>query len=137
MRRRTRRTILAVALIGALAVGGAAFTASNTFSGPSVAGYGNESITGASVTNTHYVLSADGTKIDEVDLTFAEDHVGDTVKAGFGAASSSPSLTISCTPADNSGAAPYTAKCGDHTSTPLGVTNDDTNAGEFALSVSQ
>ena len=55
MRRRTRRIILAVALIGALAVGGAAFTASNTFSGPSVAGYGNENITGAS--RSPYTLS--------------------------------------------------------------------------------
>ena len=84
MQRRTKRLVGAVALIAALAAGGAAYTASNTLS-TSVAGYGNVSVTGDNVTDISNVLSADGQNIDTVNLTFATAVLANqTVTAGFG-----------------------------------------------------
>lgn len=82
MQRKTKRIIVAVALICALAAGGAAYTASNTIP-DSVAGYGTDTITGATATTIHYVLSTDGQTITGVDLTFNGNLTGDTVQAGF------------------------------------------------------
>lgn len=73
----------AIAVVAALAAGGAAFTASNTIPA-SVAGYGSSTISGATATALHYTLSADGTTITDASLTFTGDQTGRTVKAGFG-----------------------------------------------------
>jgi hypothetical protein len=99
MQRRTRKLIGAVALIAALAAGGAAYTASNTLS-TSVAGYGNVSVTGDNVTDISNVLSADGQNIDTVNLTFANAVLaGQTVTAGFGpsAGTAPTTLPVTCT----------------------------------------
>ncbi len=84
MQRKTKRIIAAVAVIGLLAAGGAAFTASNTFSAADVAGYASQSVTGATITDQQNVLSTDGTEITAVNLIFAASQAGNTVKAGFG-----------------------------------------------------
>jgi hypothetical protein len=83
MHRISRRMVAVVVVIGAIAAGGAAFTASNSVS-DSVAGYGTSNITGATATDVHYTLSADGTDINTVLITFTGDLSSDTVQAGFG-----------------------------------------------------
>jgi hypothetical protein len=81
--RKTKRVIGAIAVIAAIAAGGAAFTASNTVP-DTVAGYGTSNISGATVTAMHYTLNADGTEITDASLTFDGDQTGNVVKAGFG-----------------------------------------------------
>jgi hypothetical protein len=82
MQRITRRIVVVVVLVGALAAGGAAFTASNTVPA-TTAGYGTSSITGATATDIAYTLNADGTQIASALITFTGDLHSDTVKAGF------------------------------------------------------
>jgi hypothetical protein len=76
--------VAVVVLIGAIAAGGAAFTASNTIP-DTVAGYGTSHITGADAHSLNYVISSDGTTISEADLSFIGDVSADTVTAGFNA----------------------------------------------------
>jgi hypothetical protein len=83
MQRKTKRIIVAIAVIGAIFAGGAAFTASNTVPN-TVAGYGTSNITGATVTAMHYTLNGAGTQITDASLTFSGDQTGNVVKAGFG-----------------------------------------------------
>ncbi len=130
MQRRTRRIIGAIALIAALAAGGAAFTASNTLPATDTAGYGNISVTGADVSDIQNTLSTDGQNITEVTLTFASAIPSNAaVTAGFGpTANTAPTtLPISCTVAVNL----LSATCGDG-STNLSTT---AGAGEFAVAV--
>lgn len=84
MHRISRRMVAVVVLIGAIATGGAAFTASNTIP-DTVAGYGTSHITGATADTLNYVISSDGTTITEADLVFHGDVSADTVTAGFNA----------------------------------------------------
>lgn len=130
MQRRTRRIVGAIALIAALAAGGAAFTASNSLPSTDTAGYGNISVTGASLSDISNTLSTDGQNITEVTLTFASAIPSNaTVEAGFGStANTAPtSLPITCTVAGNL----LSATCGDGT-TNLSTT---TGANEFAVAV--
>jgi hypothetical protein len=83
MKGKTKKIILAVAVIGAIAAGGAAFTAANTVP-DSVAGYGTSVVSGADATSVLHTLSADGTHIVATDLVLTGDHSADTVSAGFG-----------------------------------------------------
>ena len=80
-------------VIGAIAAGGAAFTASNTVPA-TTAGYGTSSIAGATATDIAYGLSSDGTQINTATITFTGDLSNDTVKAGF----ETNSLTTCSTP---------------------------------------
>jgi hypothetical protein len=83
MHRISRRMVAVLVVIGAIAAGGAAFTASNTIQ-DSVAGYGTSNITGAVATDVHYTLNGDGTQITTALITFTGDLSHDTVQAGFG-----------------------------------------------------
>jgi len=74
--------VAVLVVIGAIAAGGAAFTASNTVP-PTTAGYGTSTITGATATDIAYTLNADGTQITDATITFTGDLSNDTVKAGF------------------------------------------------------
>ncbi len=87
MKRKSRRIVAALVLIGALAAAGAAFTASNTVPN-TTAGYGTSTITGATASKIVYTLSADGTQITGATLdlhtaTTADLTSGYTVQAGF------------------------------------------------------
>jgi hypothetical protein len=84
MKSKTRRIILAVAVIGAISAGGAAFTAGNINSVTDVAGYNSVSVTGATISDQQNVLSSDGTEILSVTLTFPSSEALNTVTAGFG-----------------------------------------------------
>jgi DnaJ-class molecular chaperone len=74
--------VAVVVLIGAIAAGGAAFTASNTLPTTDVAGYGSVTVTGATVSSIHNVVDSSG-NITQVNLVFSDSQAGNTVKAGF------------------------------------------------------
>lgn len=76
------RIAAAVAVIGAVAAGGAAFTAGSALP-TNVAGYDTATVTGGTATDLNYTLSADGQYIDVANLTFNSDLTGDTVGIGF------------------------------------------------------
>jgi hypothetical protein len=82
MHRISRRMVAVLVVIGAIAAGGAAFTASNTVPA-TTAGYGTSTITGATATDIAYGLNSDGTQITSATITFTGDLSNDTVKAGF------------------------------------------------------
>lgn len=130
MHRRTKRLGAAVGMIAVLAAGGAAYTASNSFPATDTAGYGNISVTGASLSDVQNTLSTDGQNITKVTLTFSAAIPSNAVvTAGFGATSGTAptSLPLTCTVA-----ADYlSATCGDG-STNLVATNA---ANEFAVAV--
>jgi hypothetical protein len=105
MQRKTRRMIIAVAVIALLAAGGAAFTAAIAgIDGQTVtAGFGSETVHGATATQVQYHLSADGQYVDQVSvvLTGHDYTSGYTIKAGF---NDNTSTYVACTPtldADN------------------------------------
>jgi len=86
MKRNKKRIIAAVAVIAALAAGGAAFTDSiigNPVTNGTTAGYGTLAITGATVTDVNYTLSADGTDITAVNFTFSGNLETDTLRLAF------------------------------------------------------
>jgi hypothetical protein len=83
MHRISRRMVAVVVLIGAIAAGGAAFTASNTLPTTDVAGYGSVTVTGATVNSIHNNVDSSG-DVTSVDLVFSASQSGNTVKAGFG-----------------------------------------------------
>jgi hypothetical protein len=84
MKGKTKKIVLAVAVIGAIAAGGAAFTAANTVPSHAV-GYGQTVVTGAEATDIHHALSADGMHIDSTTMTLTG-NLADApiVTAGFG-----------------------------------------------------
>jgi hypothetical protein len=82
MKSKTKKIILAVAVIGAVAAGGVAFTAANTVPA-TIAGYDNQVVSGATATDVHYDLSDDGTTVDAVEVTFSTDVTGKHVQIGF------------------------------------------------------
>ena len=85
MKRNKKRIIAAVAVICALAAGGAAFTNSITGSGltGNTAGYAAVSVHGAVLSDATYTFSSNGSQITDVTLHFTGDLSGDEVKAGF------------------------------------------------------
>ena len=86
MKRNRKRIIAAIAVIAALAAGGAAFTDSiigNPVTNGTTAGYGTLAITGATVTDVNYTLSPNGTNITAVNFTFTGNLEGDTLQLAF------------------------------------------------------
>ena len=78
---RSRMLISAAAVAGVVAVGGYAFTASNTVPNTK-AGDGSGTITGYVASSVHYTLNSDPTKIDAVTFTLNSAPVsGSTIKA--------------------------------------------------------
>ena len=78
-----RRSHLLLAGLGvtAVAVTGSAFTASNTFTNTTnIAGYGQMTATGATVTNVAYTLASDTSKISQVTFTTTTDISGKTAR---------------------------------------------------------
>jgi hypothetical protein len=82
MQRKTKKIFAAIAVIGALAAGGAAYTASNTLPGTDEAGYGSVTVTGATVSSIHNNLDSNG-NVTSVDLVFSTSQASKTVQAGF------------------------------------------------------
>ena len=83
MKGKTKKIVLAVAVIGAIAAGGVAFTAANTVP-DSVAGYATTTVSGATVTDVQYGLNSVGDTINTVTLTFSSPDITNLhVKIGF------------------------------------------------------
>jgi hypothetical protein len=87
MKGKTKKIVLAVAVIAAVAAGGAAFTASNNIP-DSVAGYGSSTVTGADATKVEHTLGADGTTIVSTEITFTTLTADSVVQADFGTGAS-------------------------------------------------
>jgi hypothetical protein len=109
MHRISRRMVAVVVLIGAIAAGGAAFTATNTLP-PQVAGYGTETVSGAVVDTIHDTVTTDGAAITSVTLTMhAALPANAVVKAGFSdetgldSCTSSDQITWTCAVANGTG----------------------------------
>jgi hypothetical protein len=84
MQRKPLSIIAGLAVVGAFAAGGAAFTASNTIP-DTVMGFGTSNITGAVATSLTYTRTADGSGITAATLVFTGDISTNTVQAGFNA----------------------------------------------------
>jgi hypothetical protein len=123
MKGKTKKIVLAVAVIGAIAAGGVAFTDANVVP-DSMAGYKDTTVSGATATAVNYTLSADGTNIDEVIVTFSTDVTGKHVRVAF----NNGTLSSDCTIAGTAGS--QTATCSGltqatDTATHLAVTVND------------
>jgi hypothetical protein len=130
MRGNKKRVIAAVAVVCALAAGGAAFTYSNQLPTTNTAGYGNISVSGADMSDIQNTLSTDGQYITEVTLTFASAIPSNAnVEVGWGPTSGTPptNLNQTCTVAADH----LSATCGDGTTNLQQVTT----ANEFAIAV--
>jgi hypothetical protein len=130
MKGNKKRVIAAVAVICALAAGGAAFTYSNQLPATNTAGYGNISVSGADMSDIQNTLSTDGQYITEVTLTFASAIPSNAnVEVGWGPTAGTPptNLNQTCTVAANH----LSATCGDGTTNLQQVTT----ANEFAIAV--
>jgi hypothetical protein len=104
MKSKTKKIVLAVAVIGAIAAGGVAFTAANTLPATTTAGYKSMTVSGAVVTAINYTLSADGTDITDVKLTFSSPDVsGKQVKIGFNGNATTDCTVASATEANCTG----------------------------------
>jgi hypothetical protein len=123
MKGKTKKIVLAVAVIGAIAAGGVAFTDANVVP-DSMAGYKDTTVSGATATAVNYTLSSDGTNIDAVVVTFSTDITGKHVRIAF----NNGTLTSDCTIAGTVGS--QTATCSSltqatDTATDLAVTVND------------
>jgi hypothetical protein len=96
MHRISRRMVVILVAVGALAAGGAAYTNSiDTTAVPTTtAGYGQVSVAGATLNDVNYQFNADGSIINGVTLSFTGDLSGLDVKTGF---ADQPAIT-DCTP---------------------------------------
>jgi hypothetical protein len=84
MKGKTKKIVLAVAVIGAIAAGGAAFTAANTVPTHAV-GFGSAVVTGAVASHIDHTLSADGMHVDKTVMTLTGNLAdAPVVTAGFG-----------------------------------------------------
>ena len=76
---RMSRVLLAGVAVAAAAAGTSAFTAANTVA-PSVAGFGQGAVSGATITDIHYVANtANSTIVDSIELTSTTDLTDKTV----------------------------------------------------------
>jgi hypothetical protein len=128
MHRISRRMVAVVVLIGAIAAGGAAFTASNTLPSTDVAGYGSVTVTGATVSAIHNVADSSG-NITQVNLTFTTSQAGNTVQAGFGDESAEDTCS------DTGNGTDWTCPVANGTGT--GGVEPITGATSYAVSVTQ
>jgi hypothetical protein len=84
MKRKPLSILAGLVVVGALAAGGAAFTASNTIPDTTM-GFGTSNITGATATSLTYTRTPDGSAITAATLVFTGDISANTVQAGFNA----------------------------------------------------
>jgi hypothetical protein len=136
MHRISRRMVAVVVLIGAIAAGGAAFTAGNTLPAQ-VAGYGTETVTGATVDTIHDTVTGDGAAITSVTLTMhaalpsnAVVTAGYSDETGLDSCTTSDQITYTCAVANGTGG------------TVVGVTEPTgselvSNAANFSVAVTQ
>ena len=128
MKRNRKRVVAAIAVVCALAAGGAAFTYTNTLPSDTVAGYNHMSVSGADVSAISNTLSTDGQSITAVHLAFspAIDPAA-TVEIGWSGTAGTPPTSLSstgCTVASDGTSADCT-----------GLSQPTTSANDFAVAV--
>ena len=121
MKSKTKKIVLAVAVIGAVAAGGAAFTEANVVP-DSVAGYDTTTITGATATAVNYTLDGTGENITDVAVTFSTDITAKHVRISFNGGTLTPDCTI-------------TGVVGSQVATCSGLTQDTVLATDLAVTV--
>lgn len=117
MKRNKKRLIAAVAVICALAAGGAAYTtAIGAFpsNGTATAAFGGTSITGATSAGVTYSLSADGQYVTAADVYFTASQNGLNVDAGFGTTATNGQLISCTTPSSAVGSGTYAGDYDSH-----------------------
>jgi hypothetical protein len=130
MKRNKTRIIAAVAVICALAAGGAAFTYQNTLPTNNVAGYNHMSVSGADISAINNTLSSDGTEITAVSMTFSTAvPAGSTVEIGWGPTAGTEPTSLS--------SAGCTLAVGGLSATCTGLTQSTETANDFAVAVYQ
>jgi hypothetical protein len=131
MQRKTRRIIIGVALIAAVAAGGAAFTASNSFpNGAPETGFGQVTVSGATVDSVSFSQTSDKYWITGATLQIAGDVTANhTIEAGWGDDGSM--VLYSCTPGAFANG-DTTVTC-DFTAAPASGTAASTNGEETDL----
>jgi hypothetical protein len=119
----------AVAIAGAIAAGGSAFTAGNTgVPATKTLGYASTTITGVTATAVTYVLDSGKENITHVDLTLTGDTTTKTIQIAFGASASSPT-PVTCVDATN----PTGLYVSPSTTYHCAVTQDVATAEKFVL----
>ncbi len=136
MHRISRRMVAVLVVVGAIAAGGAAFTAANTLP-PQTVGYGTETVSGATVDTVHDTLTADGAAITSVTLVMhaalpsnAVVTAGFSDESGLDSCTTSDQITYTCAIANGTGG------------TVVGVTEPTgselvSNAANFSVAVTQ
>jgi hypothetical protein len=110
------KILVAGAAAALVAAGGSAFTAGNTIASGSKVGYGDTTVSGISVSDVQYVVSAtDGSKIDKVKFVSTDSTASNstgtlTIKDGSGVLVVS-SLSCGTPTADTSTPVKYTFTC--------------------------
>jgi hypothetical protein len=128
MRSKRMRLFAAVAVICALAAGGAAFTFTNVLPSDTVAGYNNIAVSGATITAINNTLSTDGQTITGVSMTFSPAIDPDaTVEIGWGPTAGTAPTSLSSTGCTVAGTG-LSATC-------TGLTQSTETANEFAVAV--
>lgn len=96
-----RRTVVAMAAVGVLLFAATAFTASVTTTGVTeTAGYGEVTVSGATLSSLDFTTDATGENITTADLVFSTAQTGNTVKINFDGATAK-SCTVDATTATN------------------------------------
>lgn len=139
MHRISRRLIGVLVVIGALAAGGAAYTNSITGAGTdataNAAGYADVTVNGASLTDAKYGFSNDGSQINSVTFTFANDLTGKQLQFAVGASDTavancvSTGMTAGVIPAADVSGSVTTVTC-------TGLTVNTTDATDLGILVS-
>lgn len=94
-----RRTIVALAAVGALLFAATAFTASVTTTGVTeTAGYGEVTVSGATLSSLDFTTDATGENVTAADLVFTEDQTGNTVTINFDGATAKSCSVNETTP---------------------------------------
>lgn len=128
MKSKRMRIFAAVAVICALAAGGAAFTYSNTMPSDTVAGYGNIAVSGADLSSLSNTLSTDGQTITAVTMDFSTDiDPAATVEIGWGPTAGTAPTSLSSTGC--------TVAADGSSATCTGLTQSTATANEFAVAV--
>jgi hypothetical protein len=95
--RKSTKLVTAAGFAGLVAIGGAGFTASNTVPN-SMGGYGQGTVSGATITNIAYTsLGSDASKLASVVFTSSTDVTGKTATMTLRSGSSVVGIPYSCT----------------------------------------
>jgi hypothetical protein len=127
------RVVAAIAVIGAVAAGGAAFTAGNVVP-DSVAGYGESQVTGGTVDSLTYGFSSDGSNVTSATIVFEGDTSADTAQIGFNGTTGTAVALQACTNPPTVGVNAESATITTYSCSLTGVTTANVSKAQIVLS---